>query len=97
MLPMESNAVSLWSRKRTAIIVHKRQPVKQWPAWATAISLLKNDADKGVGDTVERIIGKAASATYKAWYKSVFGKSCGCGERKVRWNKDYPYLTLTVS
>ena len=64
---------------------------KQWPLWAEAISFFKSDTDIGVGDTVERIIGKANSAGFKAWHLKTFGKGCGCSERKSLWNAKFPY------
>lgn len=66
-------------------------PYDRWPVWAKAISLLKTDADGGLGDTVERVIGTANSAAFKAWHLATFGKSCGCSERKTIWNTLYRY------
>ena len=87
---MESNAVSLWSRKARKVKFSPNKPAK-WPKWALAVSKLKKECEMGVGDTVERIIGPTASAMYQNWYKSLFKKPCGCGGRKTRWNKLYPY------
>lgn len=80
---MKASAVSL--RVNPAI------PFEKWPAWAKGVALLKKDCDKGVGDTVERIIGKSNSAAYKAFYLATFKKSCGCSNRKAEWNVKYKY------
>jgi len=63
----------------------------RWPLWALAIALLKQDGEIGVGDTLERIIGPANSAAFKAWHMATFKKSCGCSERKAVWNQRYKY------
>jgi len=62
-----------------------------WPLWARTMHGLKADADKGVGDTVERIIGSDNSAKLKSWYQATFGRSCGCDGRKADFNARYPY------
>ena len=63
-----------------------------WPIWAKAVALGKTDSDAGVGDTVERLIGKENSEAFKAFYKKTFGKVCGCNGRKNEWNAKYKYL-----
>jgi hypothetical protein len=68
------------------------KPFSDWPLWAKAISLLKSEADKGVGSTIERTIGPTHSTAFKLWYQSTFGKSCGCNARKQRWDKEFPYI-----
>jgi hypothetical protein len=66
-------------------------PQSQWPIWAAALAFFKSEKDIGVGDTVERIIGKTNSVAFKAWHLKTFGKSCGCGSRKTAWNAKFPY------
>lgn len=65
--------------------------VEKWPLWATAMALMKKDEDKGVGDTVHRVIGPSNSAEFKRWYLVIFGKSCGCERRQGEWNAQFPY------
>ena len=43
---------------------------------------------KGLGDTVEKITTKTG---IKPLVKFLFGKDCGCEERKERWNKKFSY------
>jgi len=66
-------------------------PNAKRPLWAKAMALLKSTSDRGVGDTVERTIGKSNSAAFKAWYLATFKKSCGCGERKNECISKYNY------
>lgn len=67
-------------------------PRDEWPLWAKALALLKRDEDKGMGDTIERAIGPSNSAAFKAWYMTLFGKSCGCTERRAQFNSQFPYV-----
>jgi len=62
-----------------------------WPIWAMLMAKLRNPGDIGVGDTVERTIGTARSATFKAWHLATFGHPCGCERRKTEWNSKYRY------
>ena len=64
---------------------------ESWPIWAKTIATLKTDADGGVGDTVERVIGTDNSKAIKDWYLKTFKRICGCDGRKAEWNIKYPY------
>lgn len=69
----------------------KVQPVPRdkWPLWAAAISKLATDADKGVGSTVDRLLGVGGKA-YKATMRAM-GVPCGCAKRKAEWDVMYRY------
>jgi hypothetical protein len=67
------------------------KPASEWPVWAKLISHTKTNADVGVGDTVLRLIGEPSSAQFKAWYRGLFGRDCGCTTRQSLWNTIYPY------
>lgn len=69
----------------------KAIPRQDWPIWAKAIALTASAADQGIGDTVARTIGQPASDAFKKWYRTIFGKDCGCTERQKTWNALYPY------
>ena len=45
---------------------------------------------KGLGDTIEAI---TKATGIKKLVKWVFGKDCGCSERKTKLNKMFPYKT----
>lgn len=64
--------------------------VPAWPAWAKAIASQKRDGETGVGDTAERVIGPFGPL-FKAAFKKLFEKDCGCNARKELWNLQYPY------
>ena len=68
-------------------------PIKpsQWPKWAKALALLKTAADKGVGDTAERLATAMGGKAYKALRKSI-GLPCRCAAGKAVWNARYGYL-----
>jgi hypothetical protein len=91
-LPSADN-VTLSNRTPSAIVVHNPAPIPkgQWPLWAKAISLLKTDADKGIGDTIQRTIGDTNSVAFKTWYLTTFKRSCGCSARQDKWNNSFPY------
>ena len=63
----------------------------EWPGWARGLAVLRKPEDVGVGDTVHRIIGDTASATFARWHKIMFGTECGCPERRSEWNEIYRY------
>jgi len=62
-----------------------------WPTWASLLARQASPADKGVGDTVARLIGPKCSAAFKVWYRALFGQPCKCEDRHARWNQKYPY------
>lgn len=75
-----------------ADLVAKYQPPAQnWPAWTLVVSLFAAPEDRGIGDTIARIIGPAGGNAFKRWYKKTFSKSCGCSERQKTLNRLYPY------
>ncbi len=65
-------------------------PRKDWPLWAKALAAFSKPEDKGLGDIVARMIGAENSAAFKTWYKTTFGKSCGCTGRQAYLNRTYP-------
>lgn len=67
-------------------------PYQEWPGWAKAIGAMKKPEDKGVGETVERIINATGplAVAAKAALKLVM-KDCGCAGRKRDWTAQFPY------
>lgn len=64
---------------------------KDWPMWAKALKFtVAAPQDKGIGDTVARVIGPENSEAFKVWYKKITGKDCGCNGRQKLWNQLYP-------
>ncbi len=76
-------------------------PLADWPPWAKGFKMERDLAvffhseaaavDTGVGDTVHRLIGPAASDAFKKWHLERFGYECGCEARRAQWNTIYPY------
>lgn len=92
----ESSAVRLWARRGKATSVAVRQLPRRvaevaWPLWAKGLRAVKREGEAGVGDTIERLVGKWNSQVFKTWYLKTFGKQCGCSRRKEHLNKSYPY------
>lgn len=61
-----------------------------WPMILLPLRLMAKSGDRGLGDIVERVVGPIGGDLYKTWYRKIFGKSCGCQERKENLNADYP-------
>jgi hypothetical protein len=64
---------------------------EQWPLWARTIAKFRQSGEVGIGDTIKRVIGNDSSESFKAWYKTTFGRSCGCCERAAQMNARYRY------
>jgi hypothetical protein len=86
-----SRVVPAASQNTSKSVVVVPVPFAQWPVWAMAMRLMKKEEDRGVGDTVYRVIGPPASATFQKWHVRIFGKSCGCTKRHLRWNQKFRY------
>jgi len=66
-------------------------PYEEWPlALRLFASAASKPSDTGLGDIVERIVGPIGGEEFKKWYKTIFGKDCGCGQRKQWLNGRYP-------
>ena len=74
--------------------VHASMPYNSWPLWAKSLAGLRTPEDRGVGDTVERIIGPDNGEKLKAWYFKTFKRLCGCDGRKSEFNIKYNYKML---
>jgi hypothetical protein len=61
-----------------------------WPLILMPLKLLAQSGDRGLGDIVERVVGPIGGDLYKIWYRKIFGKPCGCQERKENLNTEYP-------
>jgi hypothetical protein len=66
-------------------------PRASWPLGVALVALLAREGDRGIGDTVARVIGPIGGDAFKAWYRRATGHDCGCGERQEALNATYPY------
>lgn len=62
----------------------------QWPLHARLFYRLRREGERGVGDTVARLLG-AAGEKFKVVYKKITGNDCGCADRQASLNTLYPY------
>ena len=77
------------------------KPAGVWPAnifgvVARALKLMRTPEDKGVGDTIARVVGPIGGDAYKVWFMDTFGRSCGCTERQDSLNERFPYEKAAV-
>lgn len=71
------------------------QPIVQitpepWPMVLIPLKLLAKEGDSGAGDIIARTIGPVGGDAFKKWYKALFGKDCGCGNRQEALNRRWP-------
>ena len=67
-------------------------PRKEWnPLIANFVDANAIDADKGLGDTIYRMVGSDESAVFCSTFKSITGHDCGCPARREALNILYRY------
>ncbi len=67
--------------------------MKSWPLIFRLLAKQRYYTDKGIGDTIERIVGPVGGDAFKKLYKSIMKQDCGCNYRRDLLNKEYPYVT----
>lgn len=70
--------------------IQRGKPSPKWPFVLEPLKLLAKEGDRGLGDIVERAVGKVGGDAYKKWYQRIFGRPCGCNERQEDLNRDFP-------
>lgn len=71
------------------------EPASEWPDWAVELAKKSARGDRGVGDTIRRLVGVERRPAFKVWHQATFGlwiAPCGPGLLK-RWNQLYPYAS----
>ena len=74
--------------KRTTIFGRQPRQAPQ-PQWVLIVRAFRSTSDKGVGDTIERLLGMPGKV-----FKDLlagFDIDCGCGNRRDTYNQLYPY------
>lgn len=61
-----------------------------WPWWAKALRACAQPGERGVGDTVARLVGPFGGEAFKQW-RAQLGRTCGCELRQAKLNQKYPY------
>ncbi len=74
---------------------YNNQTPRRWPLWALALKAISKPQEKGVGDTLARLI--VGKESFKQWFKKTFRKSCGCDARQGRLNEMFPYKTVETA
>ncbi len=69
---------------------YPRRRVGPWPRRIRLVARLRTSADRGVGDTLERLAGGFGRA-FKRMHRLIFGRACGCEARRDQLNRTYPY------
>jgi|GEM_PF-3725823 len=67
----------------------------KWPLIIRGIARRKKPDDRGVGDTIERLLSKMGGDQF-AWLMDKLGIDCGCGDRQASLNAWYPYHQLAA-
>lgn len=67
------------------------RPIHEWPLAARAIAALRDDSDKGLGDTIHRHLQRFGADAMTKLYRRVMGRDCGCGDRQAKLNRMFPY------
>ena len=62
-----------------------------WPRWARWLERRRRPGERGIGDTLTRLLDARGGVAWKRWYKAVMGHECGCGDRAERMNRAYAY------
>ena len=65
-------------------------PRDRWPLWAKGVALRATPEDTGIGDVVERLAIKSKAKNIVEFAKAMGLPDCGCADRKLRWNQEYP-------
>lgn len=68
----------------------------RWPLGVRVIARLKRDGEKGIGDTMARLLAGIGGEAYKRLAKRI-GIECGCAARQAMLNARYPYETGTIT
>ncbi len=60
------------------------------PEWVKWVEKRRNETDRGVGDTAQRIFAKLGGELFKK-LAAFLGMPCGCNDRQDEWNALWPY------
>ncbi|MGC4033701.1 MAG: hypothetical protein QM754_18605 [Tepidisphaeraceae bacterium] len=66
-------------------------PLHQARAFGQQSAPVEPQGDRGLGDTIARVLDPIGGAAFKRAFKAVTGKDCGCGKRQAALNKLVPY------
>ena len=61
------------------------------------MAALRAEGDRGVGDTIARLVRPLGGETFKVAFKRVFGFNCGCDRRQETLNMRWPYPPVVAA
>ena len=85
---MRSSFLNAGRAGRTATL-----PPRPWPLWARALARRRVAGERGVGDTLARLLNGVGAARAAAVYERLVGKTCGCKDRQQWMNEQWPYVS----
>lgn len=62
-----------------------------WPVRVRLVGRFRREGEKGVGDTLARMLGQVGGEVWKRWYKRLTGQDCACKDRQAKLNAKYRY------
>ncbi len=74
----------------TPTFAKRGKPSPDWGFLLNPLKLVAKEGDKGLGSIVERVVGPIGGSAFKIWFRRIFGRDCGCKERKEDWDLTYP-------
>lgn len=66
-------------------------PEADWPFLVRVVARRRQPGERGVGDTLQRLIGHLGGEVFKRAFHKLTGRDCGCGNRAIKLNLMYPY------
>lgn len=83
-----SSASSVHATQTDLPITNK--PKRDTTSVISWLKFFRAPEDRGLGDTVERLLAKTGARKVKAWLQSA-GLDCGCAGRQAKLNRAFPY------
>ena len=63
------------------------------PLWVRALAKRRQPGERGVGDTLARILAGVGAARAAKVYERLVGRTCGCADRQEWLNRRWPYVS----
>lgn len=82
----EFHAIGIWN----APFPPRTIAPEPWPLVLLPLKALAKEGDRGAGDIIARVVGPIGGDVFKSWYRTIFGKDCGCGNRQEALNARWP-------
>jgi len=77
--------------KNSVKMTGKSIQLDPFPWWARLLRLLSKRSDRGLGDTLNRLLIFVGGNRYKKWHLQKHGRPCQCNTRQTRLNARFPF------